>query len=245
VARRVLKWAWRFAVVALAAVAIEASVILFASGRAPLTGAETITPPARPSATPSYAAPAVLTKPDPGVTGAPRRLRVSAIGVDAEVLPYTPEDAQAGVDPFGSSCYQGDTIVCIDPPRMDTVYQQIGGVAGVKYGNDPGLETPTNVYLFGHAGSASGAAVFDDLKQLEPGDTAEVDTDFGTIVYVVDEVLIIAKDEYPNSERIWTQVPGRLVLVSCDQSGPAYASGYSMNTVVAILHAESAHDLPA
>jgi hypothetical protein len=200
-----------------------------------------LTIPPTPTAKPTYTVPSrVEQTPDPGVPGDPVNLSIPAIGVNAPIVEFTVADAMTGTDPFGNSCYQDGTITCINPPRMDLVYQQIGGQDGVLYGDDPGMTSQGMVYLFGHAGARSGAAVFDNLAQLQPGDTAEVTTTNGILTYVVAEVLNIPKEEYATTDKVLNQVPGRLLLVSCDQNGPAYASGYAYNNVIAILDVESA-----
>ncbi|MDR0592109.1 MAG: hypothetical protein LBG60_02385, partial [Bifidobacteriaceae bacterium] len=89
----------------------------------------------------------------PGQAAAPRRLRIEALGIDAPVLAYTAEHAKAGRDGLtGQDCYLDGVITCVDPPTPDGVYWQVGGIAGVTYGDMPGAESAGTVYLYGHAG---------------------------------------------------------------------------------------------
>jgi LPXTG-site transpeptidase (sortase) family protein len=192
-----------------------------------------------PATEPEYTVAGPQEPPDPGVSAPPEYLTIDKIGVAAKVVPYTVEEAKQGEDQFGNPCFKDEKIVCIDPSRTDWVYQQLGGQYGVNFGVDPGIQSSGSVYFFGHSGGTK-PSVFNDLGKLKPGDTADVQTQYGIITYVVDEVLDIPKADYPYSEKIWEQVAGKLVLVSCDQSGPNYANGHAVNNLVAILHAESA-----
>ncbi|MDR1767446.1 MAG: class F sortase [Propionibacteriaceae bacterium] len=118
----------------------------------------------------------------------------------------------------------------------------MGGVDGVAYGENPGVNAGGTVYFFGHSATTR-TGVFDKLPKLKKGDKAEVETDYGVITYVVDELLYIPKDEYTKTDKITEQTPGRLLLVSCDQAGPQYSNGYSKDNLVAVLHVEGARAL--
>jgi hypothetical protein len=134
-------------------------------------------------------------------------------------------------------------ITCIDPPTADHVYWQVGGIDGVTYGDMPGTESNGTVYLYGHAGADG--AIFNHLADLQPGQTAEVETAHGIVTYRVEEVFTVPKDAYSTDPRIVEQSPGRLLLVSCDHSdGAAVAGGYAIDNVVARLQAEGAQPLP-
>jgi LPXTG-site transpeptidase (sortase) family protein len=197
--------------------------------------------PATPTAVPSYIVPDKTDPIPPGVTSPPVRIAIPALGVDTGVVGYTAEMAQQAVDSVGQPCFIDGVIRCINPPRGDLVYQQLGGRYGVDYGSDPGLESNGTVYLLGHAGWPGGS-VFDNLRDLQPGDTADVWTDYGIITYEVQEVFTILKTDFVSSESIRNQVPGRLLLISCDQSGPLYWTGQGMYNVVASLQAVSARE---
>jgi LPXTG-site transpeptidase (sortase) family protein len=228
------KWIWRgFNILLVGAIAVSLAMVLW-----PRPDSASANLPAVPDSEPEYPVAGPMEPPDPGVSAAPEYLTIDKISVAAKVVPYTAEEAKQGEDQFGKPCFVNEKIVCIDPSRTDLVYQQIGGQYGVNYGVDPGMESSGSVYFFGHSGGTK--SVFDDLGKLKAGDIADVQTAYGIISYVVDEVVDIPKADYPYSEKIWEQVPGKLVLVSCDQAGPNYANGHAVNNIVAILHAESA-----
>jgi LPXTG-site transpeptidase (sortase) family protein len=157
-----------------------------------------------------------LPPPSPDAAGIPVRLAIPAIGVDTEIRPYTVPDAKAGSDArTGESCYQDGAIVCVDPPEADVAYWQVGGRAGVAYGDMPGGETRGTVYIHGHAGNPAQRPVFNDLPDLKAGDTADVATAYGVFTYTVEDVRNIPKDDLPYDEEVLNQVPGRLMLITC------------------------------
>jgi LPXTG-site transpeptidase (sortase) family protein len=171
--------------------------------------------------------------------GLPVHIYLPTIGVDAAVATYTADDAAAGVDgTTGQPCLVDGVITCVDPPLNDTVYWQQGGANGVGYGDQPGEDSQGNVYLYGHAGVRGTGAVFDNLGQLQPGDTFEVTTTLGILTYQVDEVWNVDKNDYTSDPRIIDQVPGRLLLVTCDHRAGAELvnGGYAANNLVASTH---------
>jgi LPXTG-site transpeptidase (sortase) family protein len=177
-----------------------------------------------------------------GQAGAPLHLEIAAIGVAAEVVAYTAEHAATGYDAMtGEVCYRDGTIVCIDPPTLDQVYWQRGGLDGIVNGDMPGTASRGTVYFYGHAGANAGA-VFDHLPELEVGATATVSTLNGTLTYRVAEVFTVPKDQFTTDPRITAQVAGQLLLVSCDHSPGAglAGGGYATHNVVARLQVESA-----
>jgi hypothetical protein len=177
-----------------------------------------------------------------GQAAAPTRLEVAAIGVDAAVVPYTADEARAGHDGLtGEPCYQDGVIVCVDPPSITQVYWQRGGLDGVVNGDMPGTESRGTVYLYGHAGGAGAGAVFDLLPDLAVGESALVTTANGVVTYRVEEVFAVPKDQFSTDPRVTGQVPGRLLLVSCDHSpGAGTSGGYAVDNVVAVLQVVSA-----
>ncbi|MDR1806575.1 MAG: class F sortase [Propionibacteriaceae bacterium] len=248
VSKKTVKWAWRGLLGVLAVIIVTSVAWLLRPAQYGPDGQAEVafTPPPIPSVAPSYEIPHPTVEPSEDLSGAASaglHLTIPAIGVDADVYPYTPEVAAQGTWVDGTSCYSGGTIICVNPPSMSTVSQQIGGVAGVSFGDNPGLDSQGTVYFFGHAGARTGAAVFDYLSSLKPGDTAEVTTANGILTYVVDEVINMPKSDYATSAIASDQVPGRLLLISCDQNGPAYANGYATNNIIAVLHVESAREL--
>jgi hypothetical protein len=205
----------------------------------------TVEPSPSPSPSPSASEdppPASLGVPF-GQAAPPLRLEVGVIGVAAEVLPYTADHARAGHDGLtGEACYQDGVIVCVDPPTVTEVYWQRGGLDGVASGDMPGLQSRGTVYLYGHAGVSGTGAVFDALPSLEPGTVAVVGTGNGRLNYRVEEVFTVPKDQFTTDPRITSQVPGQLLLVSCDHSPGAgvAAGGYAVDNVVARLQIVSA-----
>lgn len=134
-------------------------------------------------------------------TGAPRRVLVPTLGIDAPVVPIRTV---------------GDTLV----PPSDP--QQLGWWAD---GAKPGAGTGSAL-VTGHTVSAGGGAL-DDLEALEPGDRVTVRTDRGSVAYAVDRVRIYTKGAVADhAERLFSQdVSGRLVLITCeDWNGEAYLS---------------------
>jgi len=173
----------------------------------------------------------------------PLHLQIDSIGVDAAVLAYTAEHAMAGRDGItGQPCYQDDVIVCTGPPSPHDVYWQQGGLHGVVNGDMPGMASRGTVYFYGHAGVRGTGAVFDSLPALTPGATAQVTTINGELTYRVIEVFTVPKDRFTTDPRIITQVPGQLLLVSCDHSSGATttAGGYATDNVIAQLQIEQA-----
>jgi LPXTG-site transpeptidase (sortase) family protein len=174
---------------------------------------------------------------DPGQPAQPRHITIPAIGVDAAILPYDKAAAEAGYDGYAEMpCFQNDTIVCVDPPTMEDVYWQVGGLYGVAWGDMPGTETRGTVYLYGHAGNPASNPVFNDLSELQPGDTAEVSTDFGIFTYTVESVRNLPKDSYTTDPEILKQEGGRLLLVTCYHGDDAeLKNGFAVDNTVATL----------
>lgn len=170
----------------------------------------------------------------------PLRLVVDALGIDARVAPYTAAEASGQKDGVtGRPCLVGGVITCISPRSLDDVAWQVGGVAGVAFGSEPGTDAIGTVYLYGHA--ATGAeAVFDEVGRLAPGDTATVMTANGTLVYRVQRTLDTAKSAFTSLPEAVDQVPGRLLLVSCDHRPGAalVGGGYATGNIVVVLQLE-------
>ncbi len=133
--------------------------------------------------------------------GAPRRLVVPALGIDAQVVPI---EAPGGV---------------LTPPADPQV---LGWwAAGAKPGARQGSALVT-----GHTVHAGGGAM-DDLEQLVAGERVWMRTDRGRIGYEVRSVIVLGKGELAaRAQRVFSQeVPGRLVLVTCeDWNGVEYLS---------------------
>jgi LPXTG-site transpeptidase (sortase) family protein len=137
----------------------------------------------------------------PWEPGAPRRVRIPALGVSAAVVPVHAPD---------------DTLV---PPSDPT---QLGWWAD---GARPGAARGSAL-VAGHTVHTGGGAL-DDLEQLSPGETVVVRTDKGRIVYEVERVRTYSKGRIArDAERLFSQeAPGRLVLITCeDWDGSRYLS---------------------
>ncbi len=135
------------------------------------------------------------------VPGAPRRVVIRALHVDAPVLPVRAP---------------GGTLV----PPSDP--QQLGWWAG---GARPGAARGSAL-ITGHTVHTGGGAL-DDLETLHHGDRVVVRTDRGRIRYVVRHVAVHSKGSVAkHARRLFSQhVRGRLVLVTCeDWNGEAYLS---------------------
>ena len=133
--------------------------------------------------------------------GAPRRLIVPTLGIDAPVVPI---EAPGGV---------------LTPPADPQV---LGWwAAGAKPGARQGSALVT-----GHTVHAGGGAM-DDLEELAGGDRVWMRTDRGRVGYDVRSVVVLGKGELAaRAERLFSQqVPGRLVLITCeDWNGVEYLS---------------------
>lgn len=140
--------------------------------------------------------------------GAPRRLVVPALAIDAPVVPI---GAPGGV---------------LTPPADPQV---LGWWAdGARPGAAKGSALVT-----GHTVHAGGGAM-DDLEQLARGDRVWMTTDAGRIGYSVRRVTVLGKGELANrAEDLFDQsVPGRLVLITCeDWNGEEYLSNVVVTAV--------------
>ena len=161
-------------------------------------------PSAAPLATPqptiyraAPVAPAPTPEPVPDLVvraSAPLQLRVASIGLDGAVSEYTQEmiDERGGFDPVGLATISWDTTIP-------------DGLAGTDATN--------TVYLYGHTWVDE--AVFNNLKDLQPGAVASIDTANGTLCYVTQKTLTLNKAEYKSNDELTNAIPNRLVLVSC------------------------------
>ncbi len=135
------------------------------------------------------------------VPGAPRRVIIPALEVDASVLPIKAPG--------------GELIPPSDP-------QQLGWWAG---GALPGASRGSAL-VTGHTVHTGGGAL-DDLETLQRGDEVTVRTDRGRIRYDVRRVVVYSKGRVAeDAQQLFSQeVPGRLVLVTCeDWDGTQYLS---------------------
>jgi Sortase domain len=169
-----------------------------AMGRPPAAAGARQPTPAGPSA-PTTAGSALVR--GPREAGAPRRVLIPALRVDAPVVPVRAP---------------GGTLV----PPADP--QRLGWWAdGVRPGARRG-----SVLVAGHTVHTGGGAL-DDLEDLQPGDAVAVRTDHGVLRYGVRRVSIHSKGSLAqHAGRLFSQrVAGRLVLVTCeDWDGVRYLS---------------------
>ena len=157
-------------------------------------------PAASGSASPAGAAPREAV-PARRVPGAPRRVLIPRLEVDAPVQPVKA--------PGGTLVPPGD------PQRLGW------WAAGARPGDRTGSALVT-----GHTVHTGGGAL-DDLETLRRGDRVTVRTDRGRIRYAVRRVAVFGKGSLARqAERLFSQgVPGRLVLITCeDWDGSRYLS---------------------
>lgn len=133
--------------------------------------------------------------------GAPERLEVPALDIDAPVVPIA---APGGV---------------LTPPSDP---QTLGWWAD---GARPGARRGSAL-VTGHTVSSGGGAM-DDLEQLAVGERVWMRTERGRIGYEVRDVVILGKGELARraTEVFDQEVDGRLVLITCeDWNGVEYLS---------------------
>ena len=84
--------------------------------------------------------------------------------------------------------------------------------------NLPGTDSPGTTFIVGHNyADSSGADVpFAALGKVAIGDAVVVGTETGTLVYDVRDVFRVPKDELATRTDLLANVPGRLILETCD-----------------------------
>lgn len=140
--------------------------------------------------------------------GAPERLTVPALGIDAPVIPI---GAPGGV---------------LTPPADPQV---LGWWAD---GARPGAATGSAL-VTGHTVHSGGGAM-DDLEELQRGDRVWMRTDGSRIGYSVRSVAVLGKGELARraQELFDQEVRGRLVLITCeDWNGVEYLSNVVVTAV--------------
>ena len=133
--------------------------------------------------------------------GAPRAVVVESLGIDASVVPIA---------------LRGTSLDPPDDPQ----------VLGWWSGGAPAGAVTGTALVTGHTVNAGGGAM-DDLERVRPGAEIRVVTESGSIRYVAESVRILGKDAIARrAQQLFSQqVPGRLVLVTCeDWDGVAYRS---------------------
>ncbi|WP_162616456.1 class F sortase [Xylanimonas allomyrinae] len=220
--------------VACVSVVVAACVLVF--GHAPKPDPVAAASPTA-SATPAAPLPTATSL----AFGQAPQLTISSLGIDAPLHAYTAEEAAQGYDEVaGTPCLVDGRIVCIDPVDLADVVWQQGASDGVLYGAAPSAQAQQNVYLFGHA-DATGTAIFSRIGELAAGDTIEITTSAGPLTYDVHEVITVGKDGYTSLPKAVEQVPGRLLLVTCDhRAGAALTgAGYAEDNIVVLAQLET------
>jgi LPXTG-site transpeptidase (sortase) family protein len=221
------------------ALAVIVTVFAVLRGRG---GDEPPITPASGSASIPVDLPSEQVEPDqkPVASAPPERITIEKLGIDAAVLPYTTDDAANAVDNLtGDKCLEGTVIICVNPPTLMDAYWLEQGVGEMPYGSMPGTDATGNVYLSGHA-SASKEAVFTRLHELAAGDVVDVTNANGTVHYTVEQVISTDKAEQPELDEVSEQVPGRLLLQTCDYSDDAPVDGnVSLNNITVVAQMQS------
>lgn len=88
-----------------------------------------------------------------------------------------------------------------------------GSTLDNTYNNQTKIDFTT--FLYGHSTNNKSKVVFDDIDLLKNGDEIFVTTEFGQILYIVDEVFTIKKIDFMTDLRVIDDTPGRLLLISC------------------------------
>lgn len=204
----------RLALIAGTVFLVAAGVVACRSGPEPDVGATAVaslaasTPAARPGSPVPVAG---GTLPDAETAVAPKRLAISAIGIDVSV------------DPVGLDAKTGDFDV---PPSVD----QVGWY---RYG--PGLEAAGgSIVIAGHVDSArQGRGAFFRLRQLERGDKVVVTGTDGER----HEFVVVGREEYSKSKiplaKYFARDGGvRLTLITCGGPFDTATRHYRDNIVV-------------
>ena len=121
-------------------------------------------------------------------------LRIPRLGVTAPVVPVT---------------MTADRV--LEPPRDPAIVGWWGEGAG------PGSSQGSAV-LVGHSTRAGDGGAFDDVGALTSGDKIEVEGAGETLVYQVESVEVVSKDDLARrAQEIFNQSgPGRLVVITCE-----------------------------
>jgi LPXTG-site transpeptidase (sortase) family protein len=133
------------------------------------------------------------TEPEPQPLEGPYTVRIPRIGVDAPVV----------------SIEVNDERVLVPPRELRLVGWWSDGAA-------PGSARGSAV-LVGHSARAGGG-VFDDVGDLQAGDTIEVAGASDALTYAVESVEVMSKEDLArNAEEIFDQSGrGRLVVITCE-----------------------------
>jgi len=78
-------------------------------------------------------------------------------------------------------------------------------------------------------------AVFNDLKNLQPGAVASISTANGTLCYTAQKTLRLNKAEYKTNDELTNAIPNRLVLVSCYRPTGYDPNAATVQNIVVVL----------
>lgn len=189
--------------------------------RADGTGQPVEAPPA-PAITPRTGPePEGPAEPAEPVRAVPLQVRIGTISVDAPLVPVGLEDDGAMEIP-----HRVAEIGWYDPDGLGVVPGQTG-----------------TAVLAGHVDSRSqGRGALYDLRDLQVGETIEVDLDDGTVQrWLITDIIQYPKDVLPLEEVFTWAGPSRLVLITCGGEFDRTARSYTDNLVV---YAEPLEDAP-
>ncbi len=84
--------------------------------------------------------------------------------------------------------------------------------------NKPGTDSPGTSFIVGHNYSSAGGAFvpFSTLERVALGHSVFVGTPNGTLVYAVEQVIRVPKNQLASRTDLLENVPGRLILETCD-----------------------------
>ena len=158
-----------------------------------------------PSASSSESAP-------PAPAALPASVSIPAIGVTSELITL-------GLNPDGT--------LAVPQPGPD--YDKAAWFDGSPRPGDVGPAV-----IEGHVDSAAnGPSIFYRLGELVAGDTVEVTRDDGTVVsFVVDEVRVVPKDDFPTLDVYGNTDGPELRLITCGGPFDSAAGSYEDNVVV-------------
>ena len=159
---------------------------------------------------PSASPPSAPEPADP--VGLPVALSIPAIDVQSDMI-------TVGLNPDGS----------LEVPQPGPDYDKAAWYEGSPR---PGEVGPA--VIEGHVDSAeNGPSVFYELGALTAGDTIDVTRDDGSVAtFVVDELRVVPKDDFPTLE-VYGNTPGpELRLITCGGPFDSTAGSYVDNTIV-------------
>ena len=152
-------------------------------------------------------------------------LSIPSIGVNGEISEYTQADA-----------VRNDGV---DPPTTDTISWYSGIEGGVL-----SASATNTTYLYGH--SSVGPAVFNDIRQMQPGAIAIITTGSGeTLTYVMSEpVFTVSKAELSSDARVTEPKAGRVLFISCNRPDGYDPDSATVENVVAALQLVQPETVP-